>query len=103
MVINGREIGFLYTVGAYCELNDYVVAHPDVSAATANLYKATYVNKAYNDVNGIEGADLTVEELRKLPAYEMITLMEEMKEAEEKGSIRTVEAQEKKQEKKAQK
>ena len=97
MNVNGREVRFLYTIGAYCDLNDFVVANPELSAATANLHKAVFMNRAYNDAHGVSEADnITVEELKALPAYLMIDLMEELKKAEEAGTKRTVEAEEKK-------
>lgn len=95
MKINGREVGFLYTVGVFCDINDYVVANPDVSAATAELEKAVFMNRAYNQVHGIEDG-LTVEELRACPLYVLAELREAMKKAEEEGLQRSVEAQEKK-------
>lgn len=98
MRINGKDIGFAYTVGAYCDINDYVVANPDVSAATANLYKAVFMNRAYNDMHGSSDS-ITVEELRRLPIGEFEALLEEMKQAEQDGSKRTVETEEKKQKK----
>ena len=95
MIINGKERGFAYTVGAWCDINDYVVANPDVSAATANLHKAVIMNRAFNDANGIDDG-LTIEELRKLPASVMFELLDEIKKAETEGSARTVETEEKK-------
>lgn len=96
MKVNGKEIGFAYTIGAYCDINDYVVANPDVSAATANLHKAVFMNRAYNDMHG-SSDEITVEELRKLPIRDMEELLAEMKAAEQAGSARTVETEEKKQ------
>lgn len=99
MRINGKEIGLAYTVGAYCDINDYVVANPEVSAATANLYKAVYMNRAYNEMHGSSDS-ITVEELRGLTLWELEDLLNAMKEAEQAGSTRTVETEEKKRGKK---
>ncbi len=66
MIINGREVHFAFTVGSYCDISDYVVANPDVSTATAKLYKAVFMAKAYNEAHGIDDT-LTIEELRALP------------------------------------
>jgi len=96
MKINGREVGFLYTVGAFCDINDYVVANPDVSAATAELEKAVILNRAYNEAHGIAEGGLTVAELRACPLHILADLREEMKKAEEEGLKRSVEAKEKK-------
>lgn len=95
MKVNGREINFAYTVGVWCDINDYVTANPDVSAATANVFKAVYMNKAYNEIHGLSNP-LTVEEIRALPASVMFEMLELMKAAEKKGTERTVEAEEKK-------
>lgn len=94
MTINGREVNFLYTVGAWCDINDYVVENPDVSAATANVHKAVIMNREYNLANGLTD-HLTIEEIRSLPAVVMFEVLDEIKQAEERGSKRTVEAEEK--------
>lgn len=96
MKINGREVGFLYTVGAFCEISDYVVANSELSAATAELHKAVILNGAYNRAHGITEGGLTLEELEAAPLFVMADLREAMKKAEEEGLKRTVEAQEKK-------
>ncbi len=96
MKINGKDIGFAYTIGAYCDINDYVVANPDVSMATANLHKAVIMSRAYNDMNGTTDT-ITVEELRLLQMSELQQLLDEMKAAEQAGMKRTVETKEKKQ------
>lgn len=98
MKINGKDIGFAYTVGAYCDINDYVVANPDVSLATANLHKAVIMNRAYNDMHGSSDS-ISIEELRQLPFGELDELLKEIKEAEEAGNKRLVEVEEKKQKK----
>ena len=97
MKLNGREVGFAYTIGAHCDIADYVVAHPDVSAATARLYKAIYMNRAYNEVHDTNTDELTIKELRALPMWQMEEMTAEMDEAEKNDSTRTVEAVEKKQ------
>lgn len=98
MIINGKDIRFAYTVGAYCDINDYVVANPDVSLATANLQKAMIMNRAYNEMHGSSDS-VTIQELRQLPFGELETLLAEIKEAEEAGNKRLVEVEEKKQKK----
>lgn len=96
MKVNGREVHFAFTVGSYCDLSDYVVANPDVSTATANLHKAVFMNRAYNQQNGIDD-ELTIEELRSLPGPDFALLKAELDKAEKEGAARTVEAVEKKQ------
>lgn len=96
MIINGREIHFAFTVGSYCDLSDYVVANPDVSTATANLHKAVFMNRAYNQQHGIDD-EVTIDELRSLPGPDFALLKDELDKAEKEGAARTVEAVEKKQ------
>lgn len=90
MKIHDKEVGFLFTVGAFCDYNDYVVKNPEVSIATANLYKAELMSRAYSKVH--EGAEpVTVEELRSLMMYELDDVLKAVKAAETEGSKRTVE------------
>lgn len=90
MKIHDKEIGFLYNVGAFCDYNDYVVAHPDVSVATAELYKAEIMSREYAKAN--QGAEvITVDELRNLMIYELKDVRDAVKAAEDAGSKRTVE------------
>lgn len=99
MKIAGKEIHFAYTIGAYCALNDYVVANPDVSAATANIHKAVFMSQAWAKNNGGDKLE-TVDELADLPFNVYLELLQEMKKAEERDTARTVETVEKKQIKK---
>ena len=90
MKIHDKEIGFLWSVGAFCDYNDYVVSHPEVSVATADLYKAEFMSRAYAKAN--EGAGvITVEELRSMMLYELNDVRDAVKAAETAGSKRTVE------------
>lgn len=90
MIIHDKEIGFSYTVGAFCDYNDYVVAHPDVSVATANLYKAEVMSKAYAAQHS-EAQPITVAELRDLLVYELEDVVKAVNEAEKAGTTRKVE------------
>lgn len=90
MKIHDKEIGFLYTVGAYCDFNDYVVANPEVSVATANLHKAEIMSKAYAQAHP-EAQPITVSELRSLMLYELEDVIKAVKDAETAGSVRKVE------------
>lgn len=90
MKIRDKEIGFLYTVGVYCDYNDYVLANPSVSIATAGLYKAEIMSRAYAKAN--EGADvITVDDLRDLMVYELKDIMDAVDAAEKEGTKRLVE------------
>ena len=91
MKVNGKEVGFLWSIGAFCDYNDYIVVNPDVSLARANVYKAALMTKAYADANG--GEFLTVEELNGLPVYVLAEIVEEVNKAEQAGSTRTVETE----------
>lgn len=96
MKINGREVGFVWTVGAFCDYNDYVVAHEGVSVARANVEKAAAMSREYSRIHA--GAEpLTVEEINSLPVYEFVAILKETEAAEQAGSVRTVETEEKKQ------
>lgn len=95
MRIGEKDINFAYTIGAYCAVSDYVVANPDVSSATANIYKAVYMSQAYAKANGgdcLEGID----ELTDLPVGIYAQMLAEMQEAEKRDTERTVETVEKK-------
>ena len=90
MKIHDKDVGFLYNVGAFCDYNDYVVAHPDVSVATAELYQAEIMSREYAKAN--QGAEvITVDELRSLMIYELKDVRDAVKAAEDAGSKRTVE------------
>lgn len=90
MKIHDKEVGFLYTVGAFCDYNDYVVKNPEVSVATANLYKAEIMSRAYTKVHP-EAEPVTVDELRDLMVYELQDVLNAVKEAETAGTKRNVE------------
>lgn len=89
MTINGKEINFEYTIGAYCDFMDYCAEHPDVSMARASVYKAIFMNKAYVSLHG--GETITVEEIMKLPHTEILMLIDAVKAAEAAGEKRSVE------------
>ena len=89
MVINGKEINFEYTIGAFCDFSDYCAANPEVSLIRANIYKAVAMNKAYCEIHG--GEAITIEEIMKMPQSDYMKLMEAVREAEKAGERRTVE------------
>lgn len=95
MKIHDKETGFIYTVGAFCDYNDYVVANPEVSIATANLHKAEIMSREYAKIHP-EASPITVEDLRGLMVYELQSVLEAVKEAETAGTKRTIEADSKK-------
>lgn len=95
MKVNGKEVGFLYNVGVYCDFNDWCVANGSASVASAELVKAEYMSRAYAKKNGIDDF-ITVPELRDLMVYELKDVLEAVKQAEEAGSKRRIETVESK-------
>lgn len=87
MLINGKEIGFYYSVWAHCEFADYLLSHKDVSIARAMMQKALIMNEAY--VKAGRGGDrLTPEDFEDLPikAYSEIETALKNQEAEDMGT-----------------
>lgn len=96
MIINGKEINFEYTIGAFCDYSDYCVENPDVSLTRAAMHKALAMNRAYAQAH--EGAEtISIDEIMSLPYSKFAELMAEIKQAENAGSARSVESVEKKQ------
>lgn len=95
MLINGREVGFLWNVGALCEYSDWMVSlnGREVSLTTGILHKAIAMNRAYMKANNIPEGLLTIAELEALPITAFKTLTAEVDKAEKEGSKRTVEAE----------
>lgn len=92
MQINGREIGFFYSVWAHCEFNDWIVKNPNSSYASAIIQKAVIMSKAYNDLHGIKEPPLSTKELLGLPKRVFDELQIETDLAEKRDSERTVES-----------
>lgn len=92
MQINGREIGFFYSVWAHCEYNDWIVKNPNSSYASAIVQKAVIMSKAYNDLHGIKEPPLDPKELRNFPKVFFDELVMETEAAEKRDSERTVES-----------
>lgn len=92
MQINGREIGFFYSVWAHCEFNDWIVKNPNSSYASAIVQKAVIMSKAYNDLHGIKEPPLSTKELLGLPKVVFDELQIETDLAEKRDSERTVES-----------
>lgn len=90
MKVNGKEIGFLYTVGALCDYTDWCVSNPKKSTVSASLVKAEYMSREFARANGTKDI-VTADELRKLLPYELEEILAEVQKAEEKGSRRQIE------------
>ena len=92
MIINGKEFGFFYSVGAVCDFNDWVVKNPERSYASAVMQKALLMSKAYCKKHG--GTPLSPKDFIDLPAR-VFTEIEATITAQEKAdSERTVEVAE---------
>lgn len=96
MKINGKDIGFRYTIGAKCDYSDFCILHPNMSKDAGLLHLAVMMNQAYNKANGTTD-EITVDELRDLDGYMQSEIEMELNKAIEAGSKRNVEVVEKKQ------
>lgn len=99
MIINGREVGLFYSVGAHCAYSEYLIKHPDESVSSAVIQKAVLMNKAWLDAQKKEGntdlpAALTRDELYSLPMAVLNELIKEIDAQEKADSEVTVETQE---------
>ena len=65
MNINGRDIGFTYTIGVLCAMTDWMKEHPDATGVRVVLFTAVEMNKAYCAIHG--GEPITEAELMTLP------------------------------------
>lgn len=77
--INGREVGFFYSVGARCDVSEWVIKHGGLDRVSADalvLQQAVAMNRAYNDANDVKAEPLTEKELRALPVRELMKLTE---------------------------
>ena len=99
MIINKREVGFFYSVGAHCAYSDYIIKNPEDPVSEAVLKKAVLMNAAWLEARREAGETdlpepLTVEELKKCPMSVFAVLASEIEEQEKKDSEVTVEAEE---------
>ena len=82
MEINGREVGFAWTTGAYVDYNDWIVRNASASVVRARVQRAVIMNAEYNRINKDKDAKaLTVSEIRDLPVYvteELFALTDEI-------------------------
>lgn len=90
MIVNGKEVGFLFNVGAYCDYSDWVVVNKSASVASAKLVKVECMSRAWAAERNSKDY-LTVAELRKMMPYELEEILEAVEAAEEAGSQRQIE------------
>ncbi|MDO4749983.1 MAG: hypothetical protein Q4A39_03985 [Eubacteriales bacterium] len=99
MRINGREVGFAWTTGAYVDYNDWIVRNTSASVTRARIERAAIMNAEYNRIHKDEATKpLTVAEIRDLPVYvteELFKVTDEVVERESKREVETEESKEK--------
>lgn len=92
MNINGRDVKFYYSVGAFCSYNDWAVLHPKVSSSTANIILAVAMNAAWHEAHPEdESKPLAEDEIRALPVSDYFLLMQEVQKQQKTDMAATVE------------
>lgn len=94
MKVNGREIGFAWTAGAYVDYNDWIVRNSNSSVVRARVQRVIIMNEEYNRIHNDSAKALTVEEIRGLPVYELEDLFAETDRIVEADGKRQVETKE---------
>lgn len=96
MIINGKEYGFTYTIGARCDYDDWVIQNQENAFSFTHgiMMRAVFMNAAYVRKNG--GEKLTYEMLRDLSNSEFENLLDELNKQIEQDSKTTIEAESKK-------
>lgn len=89
MIINGREIGFKYTIGVLCDISEYVAANPNVINANVMIKTAVEMSEAWCEEHG--GDPLTIDEIRKLDGRLYEELEKAVTKATEKDSKTEIE------------
>lgn len=98
MTINGREVGFAWTSGAYVDYNDWIVRNASSSVVRARIQRAIIMQAEYNRVHNDSTELMTVGEIRDLPVYELEDLLAEtdrIVKAEGERQVETKEPKEK--------
>lgn len=87
LMINGREVGLMYTIGVHLDYSDFLIKNENISTAEAIIEKAVLMNAAYLAANGIQNiSPLTREELRALKFYQFKEILDAVKEAENRDT-----------------
>lgn len=93
MIINGKEYGLFYSVGAKCAFDNWMVKNGKTKSVSESIVAlALYMNEAYTKANG-GGEKLTSEMLFSLPAKEYDALAVAVDEQVTADSAVTVEAE----------
>jgi len=99
MIINNREVGLFYSVGAHCAYSEYLIKHPEDSVSSAVIQKALLMNKAWLEARKRAGdtdlpKPLTRDEIYQLPMVVLNELADEVAAQEKRDSEVTVETAE---------
>ena len=94
MMINGREVGFAWTSGAYVDYNDWIVRNASSSVVRAKIQRAIIMQAEYNRVHMDSTKELSVEEIRDIPVYDLEDLFAETDRIVETEGKRQVETKE---------
>lgn len=102
MLINGKERGFFYSVGAHLAMGDLEMEKAKANGRIrAVVHSAVIMNKAFEDRKAMDDPDykpdyLTLEEVNLLPMYRLKELSETTETAIREGMQIEVEAESKK-------
>lgn len=92
-----RELHFFYSVGARCDISEWIIRHGGLERVSADLltvFQAVTMHKAYIAANKTNEKPITEEELRNLPAVELAKLSEAVDNQVRLDSGITVETEE---------
>lgn len=95
MLINGKEMGMMYTVGAHCKFNTLVAKRGnEISFAEAQIEKALIMHEEWARVNKIpEGKRVTKSDLYAQPKRafdELVALMDAQEKSDTETTIEAV-------------
>lgn len=102
--LNGRELHFFYSVGARCDVSEWIIKHGGLNRVSADLltvFQAVAMHRAYITAHKTGETPVTEEELRNLPAAELSKLTEAVDKQVRLDSGLTVEVEEVKKKAKA--
>lgn len=95
--LDDRELHFFYSVGARCDISEWIIKHGGLNHVSADLltvFQAVAMNRAYIAAHKTGEKPVTEEELRNLPAVEFAKLSEAVDKQTRLDSGLTVEVTE---------
>ena len=95
--LGDRELKFFYSVGARCDISEWIIKHGGLNSVSADLltvFQATAMHRAYIAAHKTGEKPVTEEELRNLPAVELAKLAEAVDNQTRLDSGITVETEE---------